>query len=109
MYIYKDKCLKKHDIKKEIPDGWTEITLPKWEELKRSWKPILTEEELQAQKIKQANRKELNQIEAWFKKTDYIELQASRGTILRDSEKYLNYLNEYNVKLSRYKELNSSS
>ena len=48
---------------------------------------------------------ERQEILSWFKDTDYIELQAIRGTITRDSEKYLNYLKEYNEKLNRLREL----
>lgn len=52
-----------------------------------------------------SKEKEKFHIMKWFKETDYIELQASRGTISRTSEKYINYLNEYNEKLTRLKEL----
>lgn len=51
---------------------------------------------------------ELKRILKWFDETDYIELQASRGTISRDSQKYLDYITEYNIKLNRYKELTNS-
>lgn len=44
-------------------------------------------------------------IKEWMRNNDYIELQASRGTISRDSEKYQNYLKEYNVKLQVLKQL----
>ena len=44
----------------------------------------------------------------WFKNNDYIELQATRGTISRDSRKYKDYLKEYDRKLKRFKELNQA-
>lgn len=50
-------------------------------------------------------RAEIYLIKKWFTDNDYIELQAIRGTISRDSEKYQNYLKEYNEKLNRLREL----
>lgn len=61
------------------------------------YRTIPNESDLEAQ--------EIDAITQWFNETDYIELQAIRGTISRDSEKYTKYLNEYNEKLFRYKEI----
>lgn len=47
----------------------------------------------------------MNSIKNWFRNTDYIELQASRGTIARDSEKYVAYLEAYNLNLVEFKKL----
>lgn len=57
--------------------------------------------------IKEKSRKEhmARLIKGWMMQNDYIELQASRGTISKDSEKYIDYLNEYNAKLQELKVL----
>lgn len=57
--------------------------------------------------IKEKSRKEhmARLIKGWMMQNDYIELQASRGTISKDSEKYIAYLNEYNAKLQELKVL----
>lgn len=99
IYINKEKKIKLHNSNIPIPDGWKQITLDEWEELKKSWinkKNTPSNKSLIVEKEKILN---------WFNKTDYIELQAIRGTISRDSEKYINYLNEYNTKLLRYQEI----
>lgn len=38
-------------------------------------------------------------IRNWMRKTDYIELQAVRGQITRNSKKYQDYIKQYNIKL----------
>ena len=88
IYIYKGKEIKAW-LEETIPEGWVETTLEDWKEINQ-----ISEEE-----------KEMNEIISWFNETDYIELQAIRGTISREDPKYVNYLSEYNSRLERYREL----
>lgn len=88
IYIYKGKEIKAW-LEETIPEGWKKTTLEDWKEINQ-----ISEEE-----------KEMNKIISWFNETDYIELQAIRGTISREDPKYVNYLSKYNSRLERYQEL----
>lgn len=82
----------------DIPSDYWEVTLDEWEEIKPKF-------EHKEDRIIDTTKVEIREIKRWFKETDYIELQASRGTITRDSDKYIQYLEEYNEKLQRLNEL----
>lgn len=47
----------------------------------------------------------MQSIKNWFAMHDYIELQACRGTIDRNSDKYKIYLSNYNKRLAELKSL----
>ena len=94
-YISKGNELRYYEgYEDDIPNDFIKITLEMYE-LNKS--KLITEVD--------ENLIEINDIIKWFRDNDYIELQASRGTIERDSVKYQNYLNEYNIKLNRLKQL----
>lgn len=51
----------------------------------------------------------IKEIILWMNQNDYIELQAVRGQIKRTDEKYVNYINEYNMKLELLKLLENEN
>lgn len=111
-YAYKDKTLKL--FKGDIPDEWTEVTLEEREVIKKTFTtstPFEGWEAIKATNVDSTIRDRLEkqnkvlQIKKWFQDTDYIELQAARGTISRESEKYINYLKAYNEKLEELRSI----
>lgn len=84
--IYKGTSIKEIPKKQAVPEGWEETTAHDF----NSQMEVAIEKQT---------------IKKWFSDTDYIELQALRGTIERTSQKYIDYINEYNNKLARLREL----
>jgi len=101
MYIKKGNIIKSFNGT-NVPEGW-QISNPDsfFSELKS--KDIISVDE--NQKLKTRKIREIQKIKSWMKNSDYIELQAIRGTISRTSEKYIEYKKRYDESLQKLKNL----
>lgn len=55
----------------------------------------------------EADLEELNEILAWYGRTDYIPLKVMRGNWETTDQRYLDYLSEYDAKHARAEEIKS--
>ena len=88
-------------MSKLICKGMNIKEIPKEQAVPEGWKKT-TEEDFNNQALVTIEKQA---IKKWFNDNDYIELQALRGTIEKTSQKYINYINEYNHRLARLHEL----
>ncbi len=101
MYIKKGNTIK-YFSGSVIPNGWSETTL---DEHRKNFSNTFSKNNGFLDKEKRKITIKINSIKEWMRNHDYIELQAVRGTISRESAKYIEYRNAYDEKLLELKSL----